>query len=118
MTTNADPPLAQASNDNASGPQPHAFRERRTPPAAVGVMLRGVRERAGLGVRETARRAGIAHTHLLGIETGRRCPSVIVADAIAAVLELDPDERALLATAAVTDAGRSHPGRRQRSDSW
>lgn len=90
----------------------YALRQRRTPPSDVGPMLRAARARAALSLRETARRVGIAHTHLFGIEAGRRCPSVIVADAIAAVLDLDPDERALLATAAVTDAGRSHPRRR------
>ena len=89
------------------GPQSHAFRERRTPPLAVGVMLRAARNRAGLGVRETARRTGIAHSHLIGLEQSTRCPSVAVAEALAAVLDLDPDERALLATAAVNDAGRS-----------
>lgn len=113
MTTNADTPPPQVVQN--SGTQPYAFRVRRTPPAAVGVMLRAARERAGLGVRETARRAGIAHTHLLGMETGHRCPSVIVADALAAVLDLDPNERTLLATAAVPDAGRSHPAKAKTS---
>lgn len=109
MTTNADnrPPPVLEDGDA----QPRAFRVRRTPPAAVGAMLRAARERAGLSVRQAARLAGIAHTHLLGMEAGRRCPSVIVADAIAAVLDLDPDERALLASAAVHDAGRSRTQR-------
>lgn len=109
MTTDLDD-WPDPATDNL-GAQSYAFRGRRTPPPAVGVMLRAARERAGLGVRETARRVGIAHTHLLGMEAGRRCPSAIVANALATVLDLDPDERALLATAAVPDAGRSHPAR-------
>lgn len=93
------------------GAQPHAFRERRTPPAGVGVMLRAARERAGLGVREAARRAGISHPYLIGLERGTRCPSSAVADVLAAVLSLGPDDRTLLASAAVHDAGRSRTRR-------
>jgi transcriptional regulator with XRE-family HTH domain len=105
MTTDTDTRPEPATEN--SGPQPHAFRERRTPPAAVGVMLRAARNRAGLGVRETARRAGIVHSHLIGLEQGTRCPSAAVAEALAIVLDLDPAERTLLASAAVNDAGRS-----------
>ena len=109
MTMNADPPGPCAESADA---QPYALRERRTPPLAVGVMLRAARERAGLGVRETGRRAGITHTHVIGLERGARCPSVVVAEVLAVVLDLDSVEQAQLASAAVDDAGRSHPRRR------
>lgn len=87
------------------------IRERRTPPAGLGPMLRAARERADLGVRETARQAGLSSGYMAHLEAGGRSPSRTVAERLAAVLELTDDERAQLYVAAVTDAGRDHPAR-------
>ena len=86
-------------------------RTRRALPAEIGAMLRAARHRAGLSSRRAAARAGISRGHLLDSESGRRCPSVVVADALADALELTDAERADLAAAAVPDAGFSRPGR-------
>lgn len=85
------------------------IRQRRTPPAELGPMLRAARERAGLGLRQAARRAGLSPGHVVHLEVGSRCPSRSVAEQLAAVLELDDDEQAQLYAAAVRDAGRDHP---------
>jgi predicted transcriptional regulator len=64
--------------------------------------------------RETARRAGISHGYLAGLEGGARCPSLITATSLAEVLELTDEECELLGSVAVADAGRSNPLRRAR----
>lgn len=87
------------------------IRQRRTPPAELGPMLRAARERAGLGLRQAARRAGLPPGYVVHLEGGSRCPSRTVAEQLAAVLGLDDDEQAQLHAAAVTDAGRDHPAR-------
>lgn len=43
-----------------------------------GLVLRSARERAGLSVRELARRAGTSHPTILAYETGKKTPSVAV----------------------------------------
>lgn len=88
------------------------IRQRRTPQTELGPMLRQARERAGLGLRETARRAELSGGYVARLEAGDRCPSATVAGRIACVLELDERERAQLYAAAVTDAGTDHPWRR------
>lgn len=85
---------------------------RRMPPAELGLILCAARARAGLSLRETARRARITHQYLWNLERSRRSPSAVVASALADSLDLLPDERAVLDRAAVTDAGRSHPLKR------
>lgn len=87
------------------------IRQRRTPPAGLGPMLRAARERAGLGQREAARRAGLSPGYVRHLEDGSRCPSRTVAEQLATTLGLDDGEQAQLYAAAVTDAGRDHPGR-------
>jgi transcriptional regulator with XRE-family HTH domain len=87
------------------------IRERRTPPEGLGPMLRAARERAGMGQRETARRAGVSQGHLWLLEAGQRVPSAIVAEDLAAALTLTAEEREQLRAAAVDDAGRSNPAR-------
>jgi DNA-binding XRE family transcriptional regulator len=84
---------------------------RRVPPAELGPMLRAARVRAGLGLREAAREVGISHGHVRGIEAGRYCPSVAVAEVLADVLGLDDAARALLMSCAVPEVGYSKPGR-------
>ncbi|MFG2473543.1 helix-turn-helix domain-containing protein [Streptomyces fagopyri] len=86
-------------------------RERRLPPEGLGQLLRSARERAGLGVRETARRSGLSGGYVSDLEAGRRCPSLTVAQQLADTMGLTEDERAQLLAAAVTDAGRDYPGR-------
>lgn len=87
------------------------IRQRRIPPAGLGNLLRTARERAGLGLREAAREAGLAPGYVAHLEDGSRCPSRTVAEQLAAALKLDDDEQAQLYAAAVTDAGRDHPAR-------
>ncbi|WP_367326356.1 helix-turn-helix domain-containing protein [Streptomyces sp. HUAS ZL42] len=77
-------------------------------------MLRAARERAGLGVRETARGAGLSSSYVTYLEAGARCPSRTVAQRLADVLSLNEQERSQLYAAAVTDAGRDHPWRAAR----
>ncbi|MEV7427014.1 helix-turn-helix transcriptional regulator [Streptomyces sp. NPDC091212] len=74
-------------------------------------MLAAARARTGLGQRQASGRAGLNGSYLNAIEHGRRTPSLVVARQLADVLNLTDDERAKLYAAAVTDAGRSHPGR-------
>lgn len=87
------------------------IRERRTPPEGLGPMLRAARERAGLGVRETARRAGLSSGYVADLEANRRTPSRTVAEQLADVLTLSEGDRTLVLAAAVDDAGRDHPWR-------
>lgn len=85
---------------------------RRTPPPELGPVLRAARARAGLGLREAARRAGVSHPYLLRLENGTRCPSTAVVEGLAEALCLTEDERRRLAETAVDDVGRAHPLRR------
>lgn len=84
---------------------------RRVPPPELGPALKARRLALGLGLRETARRVGISHGHLVGIEAGRYCPSLAVADALADVLGLGEADRELLDASAVPEVGYSKPGR-------
>ncbi|WP_411088335.1 helix-turn-helix domain-containing protein [Streptomyces sp. 061-3] len=76
-------------------------------------MLRLARERAGMGLRNLARQAGIDAGYVTHLEAGRRCPSVAVAQRLVELLPLTDAERTQLYAAAVSDAGRSHPGHRR-----
>ncbi|MDX2708088.1 helix-turn-helix transcriptional regulator [Streptomyces sp. PA03-6a] len=84
---------------------------RRTPPDGYGPMLRAAREQAGLGLREAARRTGITASYAAKLERGVRCPSLVVAERLAALYGLEGERRAQLLAGAVDDAGRSHPDR-------
>jgi transcriptional regulator with XRE-family HTH domain len=84
---------------------------RRLPPPELGPMLSDARERAGLGLREAARRAGIRHGYLRDLEGARRTPSSAVAAALADVLGLGESERARLTEAALDGIGYARPGR-------
>jgi len=86
-------------------------RERRTPPAGLGDALRCARETAGLSQGAVAAAVGIRPDYVSKLERGKRCPSVRVAESLAALLELAGGDAALLSAAAVDDAGRSHPMR-------
>jgi len=84
---------------------------RRTlPPPELGPMLRDARERAGLGLREAARRAGIQHGYPRDPEGACRSPSSAVAAALASNLGLDESERAQLAEAALDGIGYARAG--------
>jgi transcriptional regulator with XRE-family HTH domain len=83
---------------------------RRTPPPELGPALKARRLAAGLGLRECARRVGIAPGYLGDLESSRSCPSTAVAEALADVLNLAEASRALLASAVVPCAGYSKPG--------
>jgi transcriptional regulator with XRE-family HTH domain len=84
-------------------------RVRRAMPPETAAMLRTARLRAGLGLREAARRAGISHGHMAALEGAARCPSTVTASALAQALALTDAECEQLAAAAVDDAGRSNP---------
>lgn len=87
------------------------IRVRRTPPKALGPLLRTAREQAGLSQSEAARRAGIGQGYLWLLEAGQRTPSMKVAELLGDVLQLRLDECRILYGCAVEDAGRSHPDR-------
>jgi transcriptional regulator with XRE-family HTH domain len=88
---------------------PAAIRIRHTPPKGLGRALRTARESAGLSQGAVAREVGVRPDYISKLERGARCPSTTVADALAALLDLDEATTQLLAAAAVDDAGRSHP---------
>lgn len=84
---------------------------RRVPPAELGPLLRQARVGCGLSLRECGRLVGVSHSHVRGIEAGRYCPSVAVAEVLAEVLCLDGELRSALLSAAVPEVGYSKPGR-------
>lgn len=92
----------------------------------LGAELRAARLRAGLGLREAARRVGIAHSFLVGLEQGARAPGGRTAAALAETLLLSPETiAALYASAAQVDAARKareaargHPNRSRRPLGW
>jgi hypothetical protein len=90
------------------------IRERRIPPAQLGVMLGNARLRRGYRLREAARIGGISAAHLCLLETGQRTPSRTMADVLVELLDLTDDEQEQLYAAAVDDAGRGH-WKRQRA---
>ncbi len=53
--------------------------------------IRTARERAGISLREFARRVDVSPTHLLRLESGEQTPSEEHLGAICAVLDLDFD---------------------------
>ncbi|MGE0708637.1 MAG: helix-turn-helix domain-containing protein [Planctomycetota bacterium] len=62
-------------------------RKKRTPvDQRVAARLRSLREAQGLSQAETARRAGIARSHLSQIESGVVVPSIVTADGLATAL--------------------------------
>jgi transcriptional regulator with XRE-family HTH domain len=61
------------------------------PHVEIGARLRVAREECGLGLRETARLAGVAFGHLSEIEAGNRPqPGFAVVMRVALVLGVDP----------------------------
>lgn len=60
----------------------------------LGVLLKAYRKLENLGLRDTARLSGIAHSHLQGIEAGRVTPSVFVLNTILNVLQAIPAHKA------------------------
>lgn len=87
--------------------------ERRVPPAGLGLVLAAARRRAGLSQYRLAVHCGISESHVSKLERGHRVPSQEVALSLATVLSLDAEDRAALFSAAVPDAGRSNPYRRE-----
>lgn len=62
------------------------------PPAAIGLQLRVARQRAGLSLRELARRLGVSPSLVSQIETGKSQPSVATLYALAQMLEVSIDQ--------------------------
>lgn len=94
-------------------PPPRAIRHQ--PDPALGPMLKTARARAELGMREAARRVGIAPSYLCELESGTRCPSVTVGTQLFQVLGLNEEEGRVLAASVVADRGRDHPLRRREA---
>ncbi|MGW1399288.1 helix-turn-helix domain-containing protein [Streptomyces sp. NPDC002405] len=87
------------------------IRVRRTPPQALGPMLKAARERTGLSQCATGRQTGLGQGYVWLLENGKRVPSMAVAELLADTLALTLEECRALYGAAVTDAGRNHPAR-------
>lgn len=91
------------------------IRQRRTPPPELGPTLRSARLRAGLTLRQVAEHARITDSYLSHLESGERCPSRTIAGRLATALTLDTEERVIVESGAVDDAGLDHPWRRSFS---
>jgi transcriptional regulator with XRE-family HTH domain len=74
-------------------------------------MLADARRGRGWSLREAGRRAGVTPGTIVHLEKARRAPSILVAEDIIDAYELPNDCAEMLRSAAVTDAGRSYPGR-------
>ena len=66
---------------------------------------------SGMSWRRLAAIANVSHPHLVLLSKGRRTPSLATAERIMAVLPMSAAEQAALRDAAVTDRGKSRPGR-------
>lgn len=64
---------------------------------AVGDVIRRAREAQNIGLRDLARRIGLAPSYLSDIEHDRRSPTEPVLAALCSELPLDPDELAIAA---------------------
>jgi transcriptional regulator with XRE-family HTH domain len=92
----------------------------------LGAELRAARLRAGLGLREAARRADLAHPFLAELEAGRKAPGGATAARLVATLPLGAEMvAALYAVAAQVDAARKtreaargRPNRTRRPLGW
>lgn len=69
--------------------------------------LRAARKRSGESAAVVAEAVGISRAHVLRLEQGERCPSTVVARALADHLRLPVDTADALVAEAVPDAGRS-----------
>ena len=58
----------------------------------LGETIRNLREKAGLSLRELAKRAGVSAPFMSDVELGRRYPSDDVLGVIATCLKVKPDE--------------------------
>lgn len=58
----------------------------------VGLNLQAFRRERGLSQEELAHRADIHQTYLSGVERGRRNPSILVLQRIAAALDIDLED--------------------------
>jgi len=85
--------LGYAPPVNAAGlPNPEQAPAGRTQGLGVGARLRAQRERAGLGLRELARRVGVSASLISQIETDKVTPSVGTLYAMVTVLGISMDE--------------------------
>jgi transcriptional regulator with XRE-family HTH domain len=84
---------------------------RRTLPPDLAAALWSARESSGLSNREVAERAGVDPSYLSKLVRGTRCPSQAVAERLVDALGLSSAEAEALREAAVSDRGKSRPGR-------
>lgn len=73
----------------------------------MAATLRAARKKRSESAAVVAACVGIGRSHLLRLEEGERCPSTVVARALADHYRLDPDAANALMAEAVPDAGRS-----------
>ena len=94
---------------------------RHYPPAEFGAALRRGRAERGLGLRATARAAGLSPGYLSMLEHGHRSPSESVAEALVNALRLTGDDAETIRSAAIPDVGRDWtepPPTQTRSRPW
>jgi transcriptional regulator with XRE-family HTH domain len=82
---------------------------RRTLPPDLASALWRAREKSGLTNRQVASQAGIDPSYLSKLVRGTRCPSLVTAERLIAVLPLSAGEQEAVRGAAVGDRGKSRP---------
>lgn len=85
--------------------------------ASLAAELRAARLERGLSLLGAAVAAGVSRGYLWLLETGQRCPSLIVADALIEALGMGDESAERLRAVAKTDAGRCSPYWTPRSGS-
>lgn len=93
--------------ENARFRQAHGEHPGRTyPPPGFGPAITAARNKAGLGLREAARAAGIPPGYWCLLEHGERSPSVSVAEAVIRAVRADAVAAEAIRDAAVIGVGR------------
>jgi DNA-binding XRE family transcriptional regulator len=108
--TRADAPRIASTYDFRAKPLTHGQHPspaRHVLPFGLARELRAARRSRGLGLRAAAAKLGVDPGYLSRLERGLRCPSIAVAQDLAAGLDLESDVAGRLFDAARPDAGRS-----------
>lgn len=105
MTSYDDGPLAR-TNLWATPPSADLSGHRHEPPDYLPGLLVAGRRRTGRNQTAAARAAGVSRSYLSRLERGQRCPSIVVADALARSLHLTDAERSAVCAAGVEGVGR------------
>lgn len=105
--TPADPwstPGSAEPMENTRRPHPG----RHLPPADFGPTLTAARNRAGLGLRQAARKAGVSPGYWCLLEQGKRSPSETTAEALIDALNATGRAARSIRDAAIPDVGRDY----------